>query len=190
MDYNYNKFTKSFKRQEVKQYWLIISLFLLCQTAIASPQQTVTGRVVDENNMPIPGTTVQIKGTTTGVATNMDGEFSLEARENDVLVFSFIGFRTQEVEIQGREVVNVTMEEDPARLDEVIVTGYMKQKKADLTGAVATASSEEIEKNSYTNVMQGLQGRLPGVRVTGDGSPTGNVGVQIRGITSMRSLLH
>mgnify|MGYP003117607018 CR=1 FL=1 len=136
MNYNYRKFINSFKKQDAKQYWIIVFLFLLGQTVIASPQQTITGTVVDENNMPVPGTTVQIKGTTTGVATNMDGEFSLEARENDVLVFSFIGFRTQEVEIQGREVINVTMEEDPARLDEVIVTGYMKQKKADLTGAV------------------------------------------------------
>ena len=150
-------------------------------------QQTISGIVMDENEMPIPGVTVKIKGTNTGVVTDFDGEFSIDASENDVLVISFMGYRTKEVEVGESTELRVIMDEDVAALDEVLVTGYMRQKKADLTGAVATVSSDEIEKNVYSNVMQGLQGRLPGVTVTGDGSPAGGTNIQIRGLTSLRS---
>ncbi|MBC9795722.1 SusC/RagA family TonB-linked outer membrane protein [Sinomicrobium weinanense] len=150
-------------------------------------QQFVTGTVADEKGMPLPGVTIQVKGTGRGTATDFDGKYTIEAGSNDILVFSFLGFKTREVRVGENTNVDVTLEEDLARLDEVVVTGYMKQKKADLTGAVATVSSEEVEKNIYSNVMQGLQGRLAGVQVTGNGSPAGDVAVQIRGLTSFRS---
>jgi len=166
---------------------LVMLLFTFFQVFPASFQQIITGTVVDETGMPLPGVAVRLKGAETGTATDFDGNFSLEAAADDALVFSFLGFKTQEVLIDGQSDLSVTLEEDLAKLDEIIITGYMRQKKADLTGAVATVTSEEIEKNSYANVMQGLQGRLPGVQITGDGSPSGNVNIQIRGLTSMRS---
>lgn len=150
-------------------------------------QQTVTGTVSDGQGVPLLGVSVVVKGSTKGTTTDFDGNFSIEATNNEVLVFSFLGFKTKEVPVEGTTDFSIFLEEDLARLDEVVVTGYMTQKKADLTGAIATVSSDEIEKNSYANVMQGLQGRLPGVQVTSDGSPSGNVNIQIRGLTSIRS---
>ncbi|MBK5191745.1 MAG: TonB-dependent receptor [Flavobacteriaceae bacterium] len=166
---------------------LVMLLFTFLQVFPASLQQIITGTVVDEGGMPVPGVAVGLKGTDTGTTTDFDGNFSLEAASDDALVFSFLGFKTQEVLIDGQSNLSVTLEEDLAKLDEVIITGYMRQKKADLTGAVATVSSDEIEKNVYSNVMQGLQGRLPGVTITGDGSPGGGTNIQIRGLTSLRS---
>jgi TonB-linked SusC/RagA family outer membrane protein len=168
----------------------IFCIVLLCHGFQAFPadlQETVTGTVTDEDELPIPGVTVQVKGTNRGVNTDFDGKFSLEANGDDVLIFSFVGYRTVELPVDGKTDIEVSLEVDRAELDAVVVTGYMKQRKADLTGAVATVSSDDIEKNAYSNVMQGLQGRLPGVQITGDGSPSGNVNVQIRGLTSMRS---
>jgi TonB-linked SusC/RagA family outer membrane protein len=151
-------------------------------------EQKVNGTVTDNSDNPLPGVSVLLKGSTVGTITDIDGNYSLNIPdENAVLVFSFIGYATQEVAVNSRTTINITLEEDIARLDEVVVTGYMTQRKADLTGSIAAVSSEEIEKNSYSNVMQGLQGRLPGVHITSDGNPVGNVNVQIRGLTSMRS---
>ncbi|CAN5912072.1 hypothetical protein BH24BAC1_BH24BAC1_32090 [soil metagenome] len=149
---------------------------------------TVTGRVTGAGGMPLPGVTVVVKGTTVGTSTDGDGRYTLQVPEGGgTLVFSFIGFTAQEVPIDNRTTINVSLREDVAQLNEVVVTGYMTQRKADLTGSVAVISSDVIEKNSYSNVMQGLQGRVPGMHITTDGSPVGNVNVQIRGLTSMRS---
>lgn len=155
--------------------------------ALASIQQEITGSVRDVDGVPIPGVYVEIKGTSHGTATDIDGNYSIEASTGDIIVFSFLGFKTQEVTIDEDSVIDITMEDDQANLDEVIVTGYMKQKKADLTGAITTVSSEDITKSSQANVMRGLQGKLPGVQITGDGSPAGNTNIEIRGLTSLRS---
>ncbi len=136
----------------------------------------------------LPGVNVVVKGTNSGTVTDVDGKYSISVpNESDTLVFSSVGYMNQEIPVNGRSVIDVVLSEDIQSLEEVVVTGYMVQKKADLTGAVAVVSSEEIEKNNFANVMQGLQGRVPGVYITADGSPVGNVNVQIRGITSMRS---
>ncbi|MBF9255729.1 TonB-dependent receptor [Pontibacter sp. 172403-2] len=148
---------------------------------------TVTGKITDGNGNPLPGVTVRVKNGTAGTATNAEGIFTIEADENDVLIVSFIGFTTKEVPVNGQTNLNIQLQEDTEALEEVVVTGYMTQRKADLTGSIAVVSSDIIEKNNYSNVMQGLQGRVPGMQITTDGSPVGNANVQIRGLTSMRS---
>lgn len=154
-----------------------------------SQEIRVSGTVTAQDEEgTLPGVNVLVKGTSTGTVTDVDGNYSIAVPdENDTLVFSSIGFVTQEIPVNGRSVIDVILTEDVQSLEEVVVTGYMTQKKADLTGSVAVVSSEEIEKNNFANVMQGLQGRVPGVYVTANGNPTGNVDVQIRGLTSMRS---
>lgn len=165
-----------------------LSFFLVVfQSFIALSQAVVTGNVTDENGVPLVSVTVQVKGTNLGTVTSFDGNYSIEASEDATLVFAYLGFRTQEVEVAGQSEINLQMTQDMSRLDEIVVTGYMRQRKADLTGSVVTVDSDEIEKNAYANVMQGLQGKLPGVQITGDGSPVGAVGIQIRGLTSFRS---
>lgn len=155
----------------------------------AQQPAAVSGTVTSASHGdPLPGVNILIKGSTVGTVTDIDGKYTIQVPDQeDILVFSFIGFTSREVSINGRSVINVSLEEEIHSLEEVIVTGYMTQRKADLTGSVAVVSAEEIEKNSYANVMQGLQGRVPGVYITADGNPVGNVEVQIRGITSMRS---
>ena len=147
----------------------------------------VSGRVTDSSGEPIPGVTVSVEGSTTGTATDVDGRYSMVVPEGATLVFSFIGYQSYHVVVGDEATIDVVLKEDMASLEEVVVVGYMTQRKADLTGAVAVVSEEDIKKNNFSNVLQSLQGKVPGMYVTGDGSPTGNVNVQIRGLTSMRS---
>lgn len=147
----------------------------------------VRGRVVDQFGEPIPGVTVSVEGTSTGTATDLDGQYTLSVPEGSTLIFSFIGFETQRIAVGGQSIIDVELNEDISSLEEVVVVGYMTQRKADLTGSVAVVSNKEIEKNNFSNVMQSLQGKVPGMYITGDGNPVGNVNVQIRGLTSMRS---
>src|SRR5690606_33833164 len=144
---------------------------------------SVSGRVTDSQGGPIPGVTVSVQGTSIGTATDMDGYYALVVPEGSILVFSFIGYETQTHALDGRSVLDVMLIEDMASLEEVVVIGYMTQRKADLTGAVAVVSEEDIRKNNFSNVLQSLQGKVPGMYITGDGNPVGNVNVQIRGLT-------
>ena len=151
---------------------------------------SISGRIVDEKGDAIPGVTVVLKGTTVGTTSDANGNYTLtipDSQQNGSLLFSFIGYATKEVRIGNQTVLNVTLLPDTRALEEVVVTGYMTQRKADLTGAISVVTSDVVEKNSYANVLQGLQGRVPGVQITGDGSPVGNAGIQIRGLTSFRS---
>ena len=152
---------------------------------------TVSGKVIGETGEGLPGVTVLLKGTTLGATTDATGNYSLSVpsgQENGSLLFSFIGYTTKEVRIGNQAVLNVTLVPDARALEEVVVTGYMTQKVADLTGAIAVVSADVIEKTSNSNVLQSLQGRVPGMQVTTDGSPVGNATVQIRGLTSMSAV--
>ena len=116
----------------------------------------VQGTVVDQNGNPIPGVTVSVSGTTVGTATDLDGRYSFSVPEGSTLVFSFIGFETQRIEVSNRSVIDVTMTEDMASLEEVVVVGYGEQKKINLTGAVSNVSSEVLESRPITTIGQGL----------------------------------
>lgn len=146
---------------------------------------TVTGKVTDELNNPLPGVNVLVKGTTTGTTTNSDGLYTLTVPdENSTLVFSFIGYTTQEVALGSQSEINVTLQPDIKSLQEVVVVGYGTQKKVNLTGSVSSVSSSDLENRPITQASQALAGLASGVTVSqGSGRP-GNDGssITIRGI--------
>ena len=150
-------------------------------------RKTVTGVVSEADGETLPGVSVSIKGTTQGTITNADGEYTLPAESGSVLVFTYMGKKPVEVAVGNRNIISVVMEDDTHLLEEVVVyTGYMTQKKADLTGSLSIASASDIEKNPSANAMKSLQGKLSGVHITTNGgNPSENVGIQIRGVTSL-----
>lgn len=177
-----------FKFNKPKCVMILLLLIGLINPILAQQRRSIQGKVVDSDNIPLPGVSVIVKGTTVGTVTNTEGEFALSVPPDaETLVFSFVGMKTVEVPIEDKTVLNITMFEESIALEEVVAVGYGTMRKADLTGAVATLSSEEIEKNNYANVLQGIQGRIPGVYITTDGNPVGNANIQIRGLTSLRA---
>ncbi|OWP62238.1 SusC/RagA family protein [Hymenobacter amundsenii] len=145
----------------------------------------VTGRVTDEKGAGMPGVTVVVKGTSNGTSTGPDGEFTLTVPDNATLLFSFIGYKSQEVAVGGRSTVSLAMAPDAAALDEVVVTGYQSQKKTDLTGAVSVVKVDQIRDMASNDVTRNLQGRVPGVNITTDGAPGSAATVRIRGIGTL-----
>ncbi|MGN6436442.1 MAG: SusC/RagA family TonB-linked outer membrane protein [Agriterribacter sp.] len=160
---------------------------LLLVSPVFSQQTTISGKVRDEKMNPLPGATVRVAGTTAVTTTDVDGLFSINAAKGQTLEISYVGMIEQKLTIGNSTTIDVTLKTQAASdLDEVVVTGYMTQRKADLTGAVAVISPKELTKShGGTNVMQSLQGVVPGMRVTTDGNPAGNVGIQVRGLTSL-----
>lgn len=149
---------------------------------------TVSGTVVDSNGEPIPGVTVSVQGTTIGTATDLDGKYSLLVPEGSTLVFSFIGFVSQSIEVGDQSVIDVTLSEDMASLDEVVVVGYGVQRKSDITGAISSISEKALREVPVTNASQMLQGRAPGVYVLNAGNKPGSgMTVQIRGRRSFNA---
>src|SRR5699024_2986894 len=142
----------------------------------------ITGTVTDTNGDPLPGVTVSIPGTGIGTATDMDGRYSLSVPEGCTLVFSFIGFESQSVAVGDRSVLDVTLMEDMASLEEVMVVGYGMVRKSDVTGSISSVDSEEINAFPTANVMQALAGRASGVHVKqNNGAPGAPVSIRVRG---------
>ena len=154
----------------------------------AFQQKTVSGKVTDTKNQPLPGVTVVIKGTTQGTVTNGDGTYTISnIPDNSTLQFSFVGLKTQDILIGNQTAVNVSMEEETIGLEEVVAIGYGTQKKANLTGAVSTVSLTQMEKRTVAQTSLALQGLVPGVTVTQrSGKPGGDAGtIRIRGNTTI-----
>ncbi|HEA21420.1 MAG TPA: SusC/RagA family TonB-linked outer membrane protein [Pricia antarctica] len=143
-------------------------------------QSTITGTVVDSEGVPLPGANVVEKGTSNGTQTDFDGNFTLEVEDGASLVISYIGFQTQEVAVDG-STVSVTLAEDAAALDEVIVTGYQTETKRETTAAVSIVKAEELAAVPSGNVEQQLQGRVAGVTVITNGQPGTTSQIRIRG---------
>ncbi|SHH71702.1 TonB-linked outer membrane protein, SusC/RagA family [Wenyingzhuangia marina] len=146
--------------------------------------KTVSGTVTTKDSeLPLPGATVMVKGTSNGTLTDFDGNYSLNiTSENPTLIFSYVGYITQEVLVGNRKVVNFVMEGDEYKLDEVVVIGYGTTKKSDLTGAVVTLGGDELRERPVSNVAEALQGRMAGVQVTStDGSPDSEINIRVRG---------
>lgn len=170
------------------RYRIIDRIILLSKDEITTSLEAVmaypvTGVVRDKNG-PLPGVTVRIKGTTTGTITNTDGLFKIDAEKPEaVLVFSYIGFITKEVVLNGQQHIEVLMDEDVMNLDEVVVMGYGTQRRRDITGAVSTVNSSDIKKIPVAGIDQALQGQSAGVQVTQDyGTPGSSMQIRIRGI--------
>lgn len=160
-------------------------------TASAQQQISVSGHVTDSSHSPLPGVSIVIKGTTKGTITNIDGTYSLKnVPANAVLVFSFVGMKTEEMQVEGKSYIDVVMSEDAYGIEEVVAVGYGTQKKVNLTGAVGVASKEIFEDKSVPNAIAAIQGTLPGVRVTKTSGEPGseNYQMQIRGASSINSV--
>lgn len=160
-------------------------LFMFCFGALlAQTSKTITGKIVSTQGEPLIGVNIVIKGTATGTATDLDGEYSLTASSDDVLVFSYTGYRTQEIAVGAQSQINVTLEEGSELLEEVVVVGYGTQKKEDLTGAVSVVNTEEMKKQATNDVTQMMQGRVAGVAITSDGQPGAAPSVRVRGVST------
>ena len=161
-------------------------------TLFASVTQSQTikvqGKVVDEQGEPLIGVNVALKGLKGGSVTDLDGNFHVEAPANATLVVSYVGYKTREVAVRGRAVIEaIQLEPDNRMLDQVVVVGYGTQKKADLTGSVSIVNAEDLKKVSNSNISTMLEGKVPGVQITTDGQPGADPMVRIRGIGSFGS---
>lgn len=167
-----------------KRLCVPVLLLLLCIN-LAAQQRTITGTVKESSGSPMPGVNVVVKGTTNGTLTDAEGVFSIAARPNDVLVFSFIGYKHEERSVEQQTRIDIILQEDIQTLDEVVVIGYGTAKRQDVTGAISSINSEEIAKTRPVTFEQALQGKVPGMVVQQiSGQPGGAVSVQIRGLSS------
>lgn len=168
--------------ENLKKFLLSAMLLLVCGIAGAQKIE-VSGTVTDPNGETVIGATVMEKGTTNGTVTDFDGNFKFQTNAGATVVVSYVGYNN--VEVSAGQNLKITLKEDAAELNEVVVTGYTTQRKADLTGAVSVVSVDEIAKQNENNPMKALQGRVPGMNITADGSPAGNATVRIRGIGTL-----
>jgi TonB-dependent starch-binding outer membrane protein SusC len=147
---------------------------------------TVSGTIVDETGQPTPGVNILEKGTASGTSSDADGKYSMNVTNgNATLVFSFIGYKTQEVAVGNRSVVDVALAPDITSLEEVVVTGYSEQRKRDITGAVSIVKAEELKTVAAANFGTQLAGRASGVTTSTSGSPGDGVNIRIRGFSSL-----
>lgn len=168
------------KRGYITLLALLVSIITFAQGV------TVKGTVLDENQEPLIGATVQVKGESTGAAADLDGNFTLKAKKNATLVVSYIGYLTQEVRLQGKTQVTIQLTPDSKTLDEVVVVGYGTMKKSDLTGSVASVASKDIEGFQASSVAGALGGQIAGVQITStDGTPGAGFNISIRGVGTL-----
>jgi len=169
-----------------KLFRLLLCTALLCLSIPAAAQKIDIGGTVKDNlGDAVIGATVVEKGTTNGAITDLDGHFSLSVAEGATLLVSYVGYKN--VEVAASPVMSIVMEEDANIMEEVVVTGYQVQRKADLTGSVAVVSTDNLKTSGDTDPMRALQGKVPGMTITTDGSPIGTGTVRIRGIGSFNS---
>ena len=166
---------------------MLMSFTLILAGAVLWAQQVdIHGTVLDDLKEGLPGASVKEKGNAAnGAITDLDGKFTLKVEKGATLIISFMGFETQEVAAQDGMTVN--MSEKASDLNEVVVTGYQVQRKADLTGAVSVVNVDELAKQNENNPIKAMQGRVPGMNISADGSPSGAATVRIRGIGTLNN---
>lgn len=165
-----------------------LALFILSITSVAWSQVQVSGLVVDETEVSLPGVTVAVKGTVTGQVTDVDGRFTIGAKIGDVIEFRYLGMEDQDITLENLNNLKVVMKSNAKQLNEVVVIGYGSQKKSDVTGAIASLKREDFNQGFLTNPGQLLQGKMAGVNVTTtSGEPGAAQNIIIRGAGSLRS---
>ncbi len=163
-------------------------LLVCCALAFAQQQTRVQGTIRDSHGTPLPGVSVHVKGATQGVTADNNGVFSINVAPDAVLVFSYIGFSSQEVAVSGRSAINITLNDSNSHLDEVVVVGYGTQKKKDLTTAVVSVNTKDIEERPIVQTAGALQGKAAGVQVTQpSGKPGTAFSIRVRGATSVQA---
>ncbi|WP_100616307.1 SusC/RagA family TonB-linked outer membrane protein [Confluentibacter citreus] len=164
---------------------LTLLLAFVVQLTFAQ-EKTVSGTIIDGSGLPIPGATVLVKGTSTGTASDFDGNYSIRATQGATLVFSFVGYVTQEVTVGASNSINVTLSEDVQSLEEVLIVGYGTSTKQSFTGTATTIDAENIELKNYSNISQSLAGEAAGVTVINTSGQPGNTStIRIRGFGSV-----
>ncbi|MBU2995852.1 TonB-dependent receptor [Cellulophaga baltica] len=154
----------------------------------SAQEKTITGTVYDVDGVPLVGVNILVEGTTNGTQTDFDGNYAIKAEEGSVLVFSYIGMLAKSVSVVGKNVINVTLEENAATLDEVVIVGYGSQKKEALTGAVSVVKGVELEQAPTSTFEQSLRGSVAGLQgAASDGAPGANTQIRIRGIGSINA---
>ncbi|MEL1240913.1 SusC/RagA family TonB-linked outer membrane protein [Flavobacterium flavipallidum] len=174
------------------KYLVFFSIMLTTMTALAQTG-TITGTIKDNTGMPIPGANVLIKNTNNGVQTDFDGKFAIKAKPEDILVVSFIGMKTAEIKVGSQKSINIKLEEEGAKLEEVVVVGYGTRKKKDLTGSIVSVGAEEIASRPVQNAVQAMQGKAAGVDISSNERPgtVGNINIRgSRSITASNSPLY
>ena len=172
--------------KHILQKMIALSVIFLISISMYAQEQTVTGTVKDANDVPLPGVNILIKGTNQGTQTDFDGNFSIKASKGDVIVFTYVGTKTIEKTVGVDDFSSITMESDSSELDEVVLVGYGNQKRSDITTAIATMSTENLDERPITKVDQALIGQMAGVRVKQtSGLPGAGFDIQIRGVGSI-----
>ena len=176
---------------KINYIYTYTGLFLLsCWLTTASfAQQSITGKVIDAgDNTPLPGVNIVEKGTTNGTVTDIDGGYTISVSDGAVLVFSFVGYLTQEVAVGGRSVLDVSLQTDILQLSEVVVVGYGEQESKDVTGVVAAVDEEQFNRGAIVSPDQLIAGKVAGVQITqNSGEPGGQSTIRIRGGTSINA---
>jgi len=171
-------------KQSYKRAMAFALFFIVCG-AIQSQNVTING-IVTDGNMPLPGASVLVKGTSNGTVTDFDGNYEISASSNAILVFSYLGYVTNEVPVQNRTSIDIALEENLSQLDEVVVVGYGTQKKKEVTGAVVQVKSDIISRAPVSDIGESLQGVVAGVNVqAASGRPGEAANIQIRGVGSL-----
>tara|TARA_R110002012_G_scaffold216372_4_gene387480 strand:- start:4021 stop:7080 length:3060 start_codon:yes stop_codon:yes gene_type:complete len=169
-----------------KVFTLVTFFMLLIVFGLHAQDKVITGKIVDTSGEAMPGVTVIQKGTANGTASDIDGKYTLSVPEGATLVFSFIGYSSVEKQVSSSNVLDITLQVDESELEEVVVIGYGSQKKSDLTGAVGTASGEELQERPTSSLPQALSGKIAGANVSqNSGKPGGKTQIRIRGNTSV-----
>ena len=171
----------------MKKQLLSFLILLITATVLYGQGRTVSGTITDEEGSPLPGVTVTIKGTTTGTVTDIDGNYNISVNDGDILVFSFVGFDSQEMAVGSRSVLDLAMS-GATELSEVIIVGYGSQRQEDLTGAIQVVSAEKLAEVPTASFQDALQGNAPGLQVVArDGTPGAGISIRVRGIGSINS---
>jgi TonB-linked SusC/RagA family outer membrane protein len=171
-------------KRTFRKLFLLVLVFLSLQ--IVGQSLSISGKVTDNQNITLPGVSVVEKGTNNGTSTDFDGKYSINvSKPSAILVFSYLGFAKQEIKVGQTSIINVAMAEDAAQLDEIVVVGYGSQRKQDLTGSIVSADLKQFQESPNTNIVQSLQGALPGITigqaVTAGSDPT----ISIRGQSTL-----
>lgn len=167
--------------------FLTLLLVLVVQIGFAQ-EKTVSGTVVDEDGLPLPGVNVIEKGTNNGAQSDFDGNYSITVDEGSTLVFSYVGFTPQEIVVGASDVIDVTLKVDTGALEEVVVMGYVSKRREDLTGSAVQIGSEDLQQTPMATVDQALQGKVSGLQISSSSGTPGSVqDIRIRGISSINA---
>ena len=171
----------------IAKKFMFLLVGLLCALGVSAQSITVSGTVVDPTGEPLIGASILAEGTSVGTSTDIDGNYTINVSPKATLIFSYVGYDSQKVPVEGRTTINVTMSENSVMLNEVVAIGYGVVKKSDATGSVAVIKPDEIEAGMATSVQDMLVGQTPGVVVTTAGGPEGGANIRIRGGSSLNA---